>query len=108
MEPFAVPHRSSPPEVPVHLRPRLVGLIFILVGLLFGVWVAYDAHSSHFFSLRPSLSSLTIAMGLWIVIEAPELPAREISRLGHVFAGIGMVVGLAFTWYVMGRIPFMP
>jgi hypothetical protein len=63
-----------PPETPVHLRPRPVGSVFILVGLSLGAWVAYDARSSHFFSLRPFISSLAIAMGLWMIIEAPELP----------------------------------
>ncbi len=48
------------------------------------------------------------ATGLWLIIEAPELPAREFSPRGYAFAGVGMAIGLAFTWYVMGRIPFLP
>jgi hypothetical protein len=95
-------------EVPSHLKRRSVGLVFILVGLCVGAWVAYDARSSRFFSLRPCLSTVAVAMGIWVVIEAPKLPVRELSPLGHVFAGVATVLALVFTWYVMGYIPFIP
>jgi hypothetical protein len=97
----------SSSDVPAHLKPQRVGLVFIAVGLGFAAWVLYDARSARFFSLRPSLSSVAVAMGLWMVIDSPDLPARELSSRGHAFAGVGLVVGLAFTWYVMGWIPFV-
>lgn len=89
-------------EVTAHLGPRRVGFAFLLAGLGGVAWVLYDARAARFFSLRPCISSVAVSMGLWMVIESPTLPARELTPLGHAFAGVGMVVGLAFISYVMG------
>ena len=77
-----------------------------VAGLAFGAWVAHEARTARFFSLRPFIRYVLIALGLWMIIEASEPPARRLTRPGQVFSNVGMAIGLVFTWYVMGRWPF--
>lgn len=42
------------------------------------------------------LGPVAVALGAWLTIEGPELPAKKMSPLGWVFLVLGLVVGVLF------------
>jgi hypothetical protein len=79
-------------------RSRLVGAAFMLVGCAVAglMWAIY--RSEGFYSLFGAwLGPFVATMGVWMLIEGPELPAHRLSLLGKLFACTGTILGLAFA-----------
>jgi hypothetical protein len=90
-------------------KSRIAGAIMIAIGLAGVAWVWHEATAKGSFPAKLSLlGPVAVAVGLWLAVEGPELPARKLSPLGWAFLALGLVAGVLFQqWLSTGRVPLL-
>jgi hypothetical protein len=89
-------------------KSRMAGVISAVLGLAGVGWTWQSARTAGSFPAKLSiLGPVVIALGVWLIVEGPELPARKMSPLGWAFLVLGLVAGALFQQFLRtGRLAF--
>ena len=87
-------------------KSRMAGVVLVVLGSAGVAWAWYQARATGSFASRGSmLGPIAVAVGLWLIVEGPELPAQRLSVLGWVFLVLGLIAGVLFREFLKsGRV----
>jgi hypothetical protein len=96
------------PRATIRVGPRAVGVLVVLAGCGFVVWSWNEAHAGRMFSFKmATMGPLLIGVGVWAIVEGPEMPTRRVTPLGWILSGIGLLCGFLYAEFLrVGRLPF--
>ncbi|MFO0951259.1 MAG: hypothetical protein U0835_08920 [Isosphaeraceae bacterium] len=79
------------------LGPKAVGVLGVLTGLAFMGWAWHETHDLGRTPTKLAfLGPFLLCLGLWSVVEGPDLRARRITPLGWGFSAAGIALGVVY------------
>jgi hypothetical protein len=88
---------DPPIAIDSRARTRIYGALLIVVGCGLMIWSWCDGQIGGRNWTKMAVAGPTlIGVGMWIVIEAPDLPLDRFSPLGWILSLSGLAIGLFY------------